>query len=393
MVALADLAEYWENVPGLLTMGILDVFFHHLDESKVPTDPDQFFNKSQDVDRASMALLGFSKPSPREIGEYSKDMVRAWPRIFTWSAFFFAARVQAPSASVEMKRSAMALISSCWLAISYADGACQAIASTVGSVEIAAKLWVLEDRSDISNITAMLNSVLQVGDVSHVDRVVEACGGKPELVASLAVSRLRSAMNERREVGLKEFVLIEFITRISYHPHPLRMALLESNVVHVLTKTLAVLVAQLNVTGELTLVTTIALGFDILVQFLDIDGAAPILQSLHSGLLTVLVECSPHFEKFEHLEVILQFINSVLPRFLLYRSVIEAVDSAMMKIQASPHMHAMSNGVARDDWNKFRKLSTQRLIVTLEGNSFRDNNVICDSIKVNFFILTRLGRR
>lgn len=58
---LTELANFWQETPNLMTKGILDVFFTHLDASKVPTTQDLAAPQSALASRAFMALLGVSK--------------------------------------------------------------------------------------------------------------------------------------------------------------------------------------------------------------------------------------------------------------------------------------------------------------------------------------------
>jgi hypothetical protein len=84
-VALENLALCWHHIPLLLTMGVLDVFFLYLDENKVPTTSEQSADASL-VGRALTALsaLGMTPVLDFETRKaYSKDMIQAWPGIFT----------------------------------------------------------------------------------------------------------------------------------------------------------------------------------------------------------------------------------------------------------------------------------------------------------------------
>jgi hypothetical protein len=340
-----------------------------------------------------MALYGISKAGNflnddnRE--RYLGPMAEHWPGIFKWSVFFFVARVQAPGLPKAVKRSAIDVISACWYAISREDKTCEVIISTVGSIEIATKLWVLEDDGHSStNLpvgSAALYSLLKAGDISLLDRVVTACGGKPEPVAHLATTRLRSTIKGRQMDGIRAAILIDLINRLSRPPaHPLRKAFLGYNIIQVITETLTTVATQINATGNPALLDSMVAGFGYLWNCLEsTDGVTWILQSLRTGLLTAFVESCPHFSQLDpyDLEMLLGVVKDIIPRYLVYRTVIEAVDSAMLKVQATPYMPALMRGIAKDVWHNFRKLSLERLIA-IHRPKLNGKNVICDNVKV-----------
>ena len=83
---LTELANLWQEVPNLLTLGILDVFYVHLDIGKAPTTHDPVANASAAANRAFMSLLGLSKAG-NFIGddkEYSRAIIKAWPGIYNF---------------------------------------------------------------------------------------------------------------------------------------------------------------------------------------------------------------------------------------------------------------------------------------------------------------------
>jgi hypothetical protein len=80
---LTELANFWQETPNLLGMGVLDVFYAHLDLGKAPTTHDPAAGASLAANRAFMSLLGLSKAgnfiSDRK--EYLGAIIKAWPGI------------------------------------------------------------------------------------------------------------------------------------------------------------------------------------------------------------------------------------------------------------------------------------------------------------------------
>ena len=81
---LTELANFWQEAPNLLKMGILDVFYAHLDVRKAPPTQDPAAGASAVANRAVMSLLGLSKAGTfiGDSSEYSGAIINAWPGIF-----------------------------------------------------------------------------------------------------------------------------------------------------------------------------------------------------------------------------------------------------------------------------------------------------------------------
>jgi hypothetical protein len=371
----------------LLSMGILDVFFLHLDT--VPANP----QKPRDirVGRAHIALLGIQGLrafANDETRVYSTAMINAWPGIFEWSVYFAVNLAKTPD-----KQNLINTICPCW-AVLFESGneeLRKIMTSTIGSVELATRLWDTEDEnipsgSDIAAGPAALAVFLKVADVAILDRVVNACDGTPERVARVAIARLYSAMTRDRISIQRVSTLIDIINLLSLHPtHPFRKEFLRAHIIDAITATLHSLTKARESPVWLSSMMS---GFKCLDSYLEsTDGVTWVRRTLDFGFLATFVKCSPRFEKFspEDLSIVLNIVGNILPRYLVYRTVVDAVSGAMEKIEADPHLHTVSNGVAKNEWNKFCKLSRQRLILAIESD-LPKRVVTCDNPKVGFYI-------
>jgi hypothetical protein len=81
---LTQLANFWQEVPILLTMGILDVFYTHLDVGKAPSAGEPAADTSATSNRAFISLLGLSKAGTfiDDGKEFSGGIIKAWPGIY-----------------------------------------------------------------------------------------------------------------------------------------------------------------------------------------------------------------------------------------------------------------------------------------------------------------------
>ncbi|KAL0961542.1 hypothetical protein HGRIS_006481 [Hohenbuehelia grisea] len=221
-------------------MGVLDVFFSHLDADKVPPTPNAANRSTPAADRAFMSLLGLSKAANflRDPSPYSDRILEGWPGLFKWGAFFYAVHIQHAIGGGRIRRSTQDLVAASWFSVTRVDRVAAVMASTKGCIEIATKLWAIEDTGefptmfDIPSASAMLDSLLRettdLGDA--LDRVVASSGGKVENVTKLSLSRLRAAYSGPRLHEPCTAIYLDLIGHLSRrNNHPLRFAFLSHN--------------------------------------------------------------------------------------------------------------------------------------------------------------------
>lgn len=79
---LTELANYWQEVPELQEMGVLEVFYAHLDATKAPDAPITGVEASPASKRAYMALLGLTHI--REFANNKSGRVAAEKLLKSW---------------------------------------------------------------------------------------------------------------------------------------------------------------------------------------------------------------------------------------------------------------------------------------------------------------------
>ncbi|TFK68988.1 hypothetical protein BDN72DRAFT_841188 [Pluteus cervinus] len=223
---LATLAKLWPTLPNALSDGIHSIFFHHLNSSDVPTEPEKDIDL-EDVDgstaldtvRAFWSLwgIGLSGRLPSlSTDPYGHEFVRAWPGIFKWSAFLFTSRVQISSADFGTKTASSKrlasmcgitrdVIAGCWCALVLSPSAKKAVLTTRGAVDIAARLWIFEDDSEVIRTTPccegipigslLMDHLSNGGDEATMNRIISAAGGDLDRIAKISLGRLKKALN------------------------------------------------------------------------------------------------------------------------------------------------------------------------------------------------------
>lgn len=267
------------------------------------------------------------------------------------------------------------------------------IIRTPGSVELAAQLWLLEDAILVPSSlevpvgTAALDSLLRVADSQTLDRTLKAAGGKADQLAKLALIRLFTEGQKSQISGCKAAVYADLLSQFSRSPeHQLRHAILGAGAISTVTKTLVAVSSQIQSSGNPELLDAIIALFGYLSNCLEsTDGFTWITQSVQTGLLMAFVECSIYFSRLDakDREMIISIVKNVLPRYLVYRSVIRAVGLALDGVYKSPGIGRVSSGEVSHVWNNFVQLAKERLLVEAHAAAWKGKATTCDNTNVS----------
>ncbi|KAK7022297.1 hypothetical protein R3P38DRAFT_2628704 [Favolaschia claudopus] len=394
---LKDLANFWHQVPhlNLVSLGLLDLFFCHLDADKAFDTPSEANERKPESERAFYALLGLAKSAdyflPGALYHNDPAVLKAWPGIFKWSAFFFKTRViSVPPRPVEGRRAAMDVIAMTWYSLTRADNLRETMASTKGSIEIATHIWLLDSEVpfsgpqlvNIPSAAAALDAILI--DASTLDRVVTAGGGNPEPLIKIAMSRTRTALGRTHIVPQEATIYLDLLGHLSRAPnHPLRLGLLNAGAIALCTRAAVTLVRALNARGDPAFLDGVIAGLSYLANCLQsTEGFTWVIQSLNADLLVALVETSPYFSQMDEddYDMITLSLKETLPTYLVYRSVIQAVDQGMQRLQPE-HFKKIGKSKAKDLWNNFRSLAEERLFVVLHAAAVKGKAATCDNVQ------------
>lgn len=88
--------------------------------------------------------------------------------------------------------------------------------------------------------------------------------------------------------------------------------------------------------------------------------------------------------------MILHIVRDILPRYLVYRSVIQNIDGSMTKINNSHRTDRVRNSVAWEVWHRFHKIASERSLVTVHAKAYKGKGATCDNVKVRRSQLVRL---
>ncbi|KAJ7256876.1 hypothetical protein B0H12DRAFT_1015743 [Mycena haematopus] len=370
---LKDLGNFWKEVPDLVPLGILDVFFLHLSADKAFVEPTQANERSPTSERAFYALLGLSKSGRCFLPDapHHRDPAarKAWPG---------------------GRRAAIDVIAMVWYSLARADGMSDVIAATKGTIEIATQLWLLDDEvpyfdfkpPDIPCAAAAFDAILV--DRAATDRALVAGGGSADRMAKIALSRARSALSRSPLVPAQLAIYLDLLTHFSYgRDHPLRLGLLRAGVIPLVTHAAETLTRALDASGNLAFMDGIVSSFTYLYNCLpSTEGFTWVTQSLTADLLVALADFSPHLGRLdeEDYDMMCSLLKKTLPTYLVYRSVVQATDEAMRRVGAEQRKR-INSSMVKDLWIDFQKLAEERHWVVLQAVAVKGKAATCDNVQ------------
>ena len=244
-----------------------------------------------------------------------------------------------------------------------------------------------------------------------LDRVIKAAGGSPSNVVEFAFSRLRTATaNNARLHEPRSALSLDLIGHLSRAPdHPLRLGFLGAGMTLFVTKLAIKIGGVLEEASKnsgrrqigyhpdfpfpsgdprsegLQDAFVACLGF--LHNTLEsTDGFSWVVKAVNGGLLQAWILAAREMHRFasrEDADMVLDLLSKLVTRYMVYKSVVTAVDGAMKKIERPNDVHReWKDPKAKKVWQDFRKLAIERYLVALELKEVKKNAAICNNVKV-----------
>ncbi|KAJ7135142.1 hypothetical protein C8R46DRAFT_1362262 [Mycena filopes] len=369
--ALVDMAMVWAGVPGIMELGVVDMFLSHLSEGKAPISARQW---QLDAEFAHLSLVGLCGMHPfiddPRYGVQSRAVVRAWPGIFKWCNYMYCVR----GAQSDAKRTVIVqAIAKLWYTLSRFNLFVKAMLATSGCVELATKLWVDEDLSAGSELSTVFSPIqtptleilvkcavlLKQGGIHN--RIISAAGHDSEFVVRLLLDRVKKATGEfdpnLGALGLS--YRIDLITTL-YSP-PFR-TFFAADVIPVVVSAFVALSQTIAQNPTPNAVLMMASCFNFFGVYLEGDDYPVLVHAVKAGFLGAYLDCSPafHLMPSDAQELADKIVAEVLPQYLVYRSFIEAVETAMQQLN-TPHYEALiSQPRVAKGWKVFMGVLARR---------------------------------
>ncbi|KAJ6500799.1 hypothetical protein C8R45DRAFT_979164 [Mycena sanguinolenta] len=245
---------------------------------------------------------------------------------------------------------------------------------THGSLELVTKLWALDVSASNESIfgpfsTETLGTLIKyahiVGKPDIHKRVIEAAGGEVDFIVQLALGRVKEATKtidpDRGALALSwHIVLIAQLCRP--HPHPLRRAFFDKDVIAIVTRSFAALSRIITQNPTPGCESMMVSSFNFFRHYLEGDDYLSLVHAIKAGFLPAFVDCSPTFLQLEEEEgdKVLDLMVNVLPRYLVYQSFIEAVTMEMEKLKTPHYQKLLSHPRINAPWRSFVGLLDKR---------------------------------
>ncbi|TFK65801.1 hypothetical protein BDN72DRAFT_845109 [Pluteus cervinus] len=421
---LIVLSKIWQTLPNPLSDGIPSIFFHHLNSSEVPTEPESDFDLDDvQVSMASDTLKAFwslsaithltGLLSSLATDPYGHEIVQAWPGIFKWSAFLFTSRVQICSTDhitdtasakklASMRGVVRDAIAGAWCAIATSESARKVMLKTHGVVEIAARLWIFEDDPEVTKVTSiaggvpvaslLLEHLSNDSDKAAMDHIISAAGGDLEEIAKTSLNRFKNALNapEFESDPLDSILTFNLVVRFCRTTPRIGETFIKNGAILDCIELLirvAFVLNERNPEGDdkADFIQLMIMGFWFLRYFLDTTTGTPwVLQAINAGLLTAFVECSPVYYDLKRDDYLIASttITHTIPRYLAYYCIVQAMDSALSKLEKTERFLSLRKTRAWKAFDALALLTARRLVVNDHWFKFLKKNAsTCDNPK------------
>ncbi|KAJ7117217.1 hypothetical protein C8R43DRAFT_1242166 [Mycena crocata] len=354
------MAQCWKTSSRELFSGtvLLKLFLYHLDDRKVPkahlpaihNDPSE---------RAWASLIGLGEKFVAQFPvnpDFRTRLMAGWPGIFKWCQYFYTQRVS-PEEDFDRAWKNIYVLVDVISDFIRDEQLSKIMVTTEGMLQLCTTLWM--HRAAPPTISGfIMYSLLNDSEWDDLNEVCAAAGEKPDLVAQIAVNRLRTAMDEQpmrpAHVSTLTFTLIT-ISRLAFHR--LTQAILNEQAASVVTQMLNLVAKALrgkSGTPDHDYMECINAGFTFL-RFALIRNRSPrwVAQAVDAGVLRVICELAPVIDANMHQfgrDYVRHIVRESIPKHLVYLSVVKVVDRELSELDDAAVENGVGQSWLREDW-------------------------------------------
>ncbi|TFY74536.1 hypothetical protein EWM64_g9477 [Hericium alpestre] len=343
------------------TPEVVGMLVSHLNASKCPDSILFRSSSAYAIDRALAAITALSYFGPllqKGNAELRKPIEDGWHGIWCWMTFFYAQSSNPLLGSPAKRRHLLEMVAHTLYCLSLDDALQALMPAAPGMAALLTKVWLHEDPYEDAmpvGSTALYN-VLFVATDSMVDEIIQTARSTVSSIAELGLSRLGTLLDK---------------------PQLDPNQLLAKGGIRLVTKALL----RLSATG-LQDEEVYAAGscFAFISNLVELgDGVPHVRQAIKDGLLQAFVNISPAFSPLKtnaHGDA-MRLIEHTIPRYLVYRSIIIAVDTALQKTEAPEDLAKVQGSPIAASWHQMQKLVLERLRIKYVSDVNR-GTVFCD---------------
>ncbi|VDB98129.1 unnamed protein product [Peniophora sp. CBMAI 1063] len=388
-----------QSNPRLQKLDVARMFLHHLRGEAAPDPSKPAAPGSPATKLANLAihscmglgnLLG-ARIDPVDERFIMKSIYEAWGGIYPWIIFFYTLNTNPAFATPEKRWNTLEYLLYMLYSICKDDQIQLMVSNTDGIVPMVSKLWKMESELaenkiqgalPIPSAAASLHHVLYNVGKEHLPEVIEHAGsGKVSFVADKALSNLRLATKKGKASHMHVHVDV-LIAMTIVNENPLQRAMLKRRAMEAVTDALLKL-SKMH-PSEMGVPEGIIACFGFVRNMIEAgDGTTYVRQAVEHGLLEAFVNVSPFVAMVdpEAQGLVKRLIEDIIPRYLVYRSVIVAVKQSMDKIDAAPeNKRRVQQSIMKVGWKKTKDLAAERSYVQ-ERSEEEGTMKYCDNCK------------
>ncbi|KII87065.1 hypothetical protein PLICRDRAFT_55103 [Plicaturopsis crispa FD-325 SS-3] len=386
--SLGQLAQRIDRTPpGEVTPATIAPIFPYLSPARIPTSvrPSPADRRQVKLTNAALSVLIVCGPAHFSASPALVARLLApdgWPHIWKWMQFEYDKCIVEGAYGDEGREGAVFAIAFTLAALGKSSALRATLTRTPGLLVILAKQWLQARPPELASQTAAcafaleilvhFGNQLETEDDTHllddddpapdlIHYVLDAAEGDATLVATTALTRLRAAMAAAavEEVDVN-VLLIRSLSWISCRP--LHLAFVNHGVIPEVIKVLYWCNAR--PVDAISVEAILACYYNILNGFFSANGSAWAMQAFDSGLLTAMLKSGAWLSLREHpdlVEFIRKLLCELLPKYLVFRSVLRAVRKPIRQVKRLGLTTAASAGLLWDAWKGFQELAEERL--------------------------------
>ncbi|KAA1473184.1 hypothetical protein DENSPDRAFT_262857 [Dentipellis sp. KUC8613] len=305
-----------------------------------------------------------------------------WTGVFKWMQHMVEASIES-HANGGGRSQDLCKVASALYAITRDETSRSLVITTPGVMKLSTLIWLSEDsgiKSKPADPSASLCStafyhILHEATPALVDEFVNVAGGDANVIADIALKRLHRVLTSSASPNAFDVIsyigVVDELTTRGTAPPAVRRAILSKGGVKLITCALLRL-STMPLDPDSDNVVAVRVAVRCIVNFFDGgDGITNIRMAIREGILRAFVDICSSFDSLDKdvLESILAMIGTAIPKYLLYHSVLLAVDAEMPRFDTQEYRTKIAQSPIRDAWTRMHRLAAERLVITWKYNN------------------------
>ncbi|TFY60694.1 hypothetical protein EVG20_g7329 [Dentipellis fragilis] len=375
------------STPQLQTKEALEAVLIHLSESKLLETLRSTHSRSLLVKLTSRAEIAMTA-----LGSFSTFIASSevplgpliaeyWPGIFKWMQHVVDANMNSRMDNGERGQNLLKVASALY-AITRDETVRSMVLTMPGIMKLSTLVWLSEGPMINSKSTApplplcstAFYHILHEATPALMDEFVNVAGGDANIIADITLKRLRYSLTSCTLPNAFDVIsyigVVDELTTRGTAPPAVRRAILSKSGVRLVTCALLRL-SMMPLDPDDDNAVAVRVAVRCIVNFFDGgDGITNIRMAIQEGILRAFVNICSSFDALDEDvgKSILAMVGVTFPKYLLYHSVLLAIDAEMPQFDTQEYRMKIAQSPIRDAWYRMHKLAAERLIISWKYN-------------------------